>query len=50
MLDGRERAWTPAIDVGRDDGHLVVRAELSVVRHTAAAVLDGWTTATHDRC
>ena len=27
-LDGRERAWTPAIDVVRDDGHLVVRADL----------------------
>jgi HSP20 family protein len=27
-LDGHERAWTPAIDVVRDDGHLVVRADL----------------------
>ena len=27
-LDGRERAWTPAIDVVREDGHLVVRADL----------------------
>jgi HSP20 family protein len=26
-LDGRGRAWTPAIDVVRDDGHLVVRAD-----------------------
>ena len=26
-LDGRERAWTPAIDVVREDGHLVVRAD-----------------------
>jgi HSP20 family protein len=28
LLDGRERAWTPAIDVVREDGHLVVRADL----------------------
>jgi Hsp20/alpha crystallin family len=28
-LDGRERAWTPAIDVVRDDGDLVVRADLA---------------------
>jgi len=27
-LDGRERAWTPAVDVVRDNGHLVVRADL----------------------
>jgi HSP20 family protein len=27
-LDGRERAWTPAVDVVREDGHLVVRADL----------------------
>ena len=26
--DGRERVWTPAIDVVREDGHLVVRADL----------------------
>ncbi len=26
--DGRERAWTPAIDVVREDGRLVVRADL----------------------
>jgi HSP20 family protein len=25
---GRERAWTPAIDVVREDDHLVVRADL----------------------
>src|SRR6516225_2583323 len=31
-LDGRERAWTPAIDVVRDDGHLVVRAELPGIK------------------
>jgi HSP20 family protein len=31
-LDGRERAWTPAIDVVRDDGHLVVRADLPGIR------------------
>ena len=27
-LDGRERAWMPPIDVVREDGHLVVRADL----------------------
>ena len=27
-LDGHTRAWTPAIDVMRNDGHLVVRADL----------------------
>ncbi|MGZ4179834.1 MAG: Hsp20/alpha crystallin family protein [Solirubrobacteraceae bacterium] len=27
-LDGRERAWTPAIDVVREDGQLVVRADI----------------------
>ena len=27
-LDGGDRVWTPAIDVVRDDGHLVVRADL----------------------
>ena len=27
-LDGRERAWTPAIDVVRENGHLVVRADI----------------------
>jgi len=31
-LDGRERAWTPAIDVVRDDGHLVVRADLPGIK------------------
>jgi HSP20 family protein len=30
--DGRERAWTPAIDVVRDDGHLVVRADLPGIK------------------
>ena len=28
LLDGHERAWTPAIDVVREDGHLVLRADL----------------------
>ena len=27
-LDGHERAWTPAIDVVREDDHLVLRADL----------------------
>ena len=31
-LDGRERAWTPAIDVVRDNGHLVVRADLPGIK------------------
>jgi HSP20 family protein len=31
-LDGRGRAWTPAIDVVRDDGHLVVRADLPGIK------------------
>lgn len=31
-LDGRERAFTPAIDVVRDDGHLVLRADLPGVK------------------
>ncbi len=30
--DGRERAWTPAIDVVREDGHLVVHADLPGVK------------------
>jgi HSP20 family protein len=28
LIDGRERQWTPAIDVERDDGNLVVRADV----------------------
>jgi HSP20 family protein len=32
LLDGRERAWTPAIDVVRDDCHLVVRADLPGIK------------------
>ncbi len=31
-LDGRERAWTPAIDVVREDGHLVMRADLPGIK------------------
>ena len=31
-LDGHERAWTPAIDVVREDGHLVVRADLPGIK------------------
>jgi HSP20 family protein len=30
--DGRERAWSPAIDVVREDGHLVVHADLPGVK------------------
>jgi HSP20 family protein len=29
---GRERAWTPAIDIVREDGHLVVHADLPGVK------------------
>lgn len=28
FTDGRERAWTPAIDVMRDNGNLVLRADI----------------------
>jgi HSP20 family protein len=31
-VDGGERAWTPAIDVVRDDGHLVVHAEIPGIK------------------
>jgi HSP20 family protein len=31
-IDGRERAWTPAIDVVREDDHLVVHADLPGIR------------------
>ena len=30
--DGRTRAWTPSIDVMRDDGHLVMRADLPGIK------------------
>lgn len=31
-LDDRKRGWAPAIDVVRDDGHLVVRADLPGIK------------------
>ena len=31
-LDGRERAWTPAIDVVRENGNLVVRADIPGIK------------------
>ncbi len=31
-LDGHERAWTPAIDVVRQDGQLVVRADIPGIK------------------
>ena len=31
-LDGRERAWTPAIDVVRDNGNIVVRADIPGIK------------------
>ena len=30
--DGRERGWTPAIDVERDNGNLVVRADVPGIK------------------
>ena len=32
QFDGRERKWTPAVDVVRDDGNLVVHAELPGIK------------------
>ena len=32
LADGGERAWTPAIDVVRDDGNLVVRADVPGIK------------------
>jgi HSP20 family protein len=32
QLDGHERVWTPAIDVVRDNGNLVVHAELPGIK------------------
>ena len=31
-LDGHERAWTPAIDVVREDDHLVLRADFPGIK------------------
>ena len=31
-LDGHERAWTPAIDVVREEDHLVLRADLPGIK------------------
>ena len=31
-LDGRERTWTPAVDVVRENGHLVVRADIPGIK------------------
>ena len=31
-MDGRERAWTPAIDIVRENGHLVVRADIPGIK------------------
>ena len=31
-FDGRERPWTPPIDVVRDDGNLVIRADLPGIK------------------
>ena len=31
-LDGRERAWTPAVDVLRENGNLVVRADIPGIK------------------
>jgi len=32
LTDGRQRAWTPAIDVVRDNGNLVVRADVPGIK------------------
>ncbi len=32
LLDGREREWVPAIDVERDNGNLVVRADVPGIK------------------
>ena len=32
LTDGRERAWTPAIDVVRENGNLVVRADIPGIK------------------
>src|ERR1039457_6019234 len=32
LADGRERTWTPAIDVVRDNGNLVVRADIPGIK------------------
>ncbi len=32
LSSGRKRAWTPAIDVARDDGNLVIHAELPGIK------------------
>ena len=32
LTDGRERAWTPAIDIERDNGNLVVRADIPGIK------------------
>jgi HSP20 family protein len=32
QFDGHERVWTPAIDVVRDDGNLVIHAELPGIK------------------
>jgi HSP20 family protein len=32
LADGHEHGWTPAVDMLRDDGHLVVRAEVPGIK------------------
>ena len=32
FADGRERAWTPAVDVVRENGNLVVRADIPGIK------------------
>ena len=32
LIDGREREWTPAIDVVRDNGNIVVRADVPGIK------------------
>jgi len=37
-LDGHERVWRPGIDVVRNDGHLIVRADLPGIKPAAIKI------------
>jgi len=32
LVDGRERSWTPAVDIVRDNGNLVIRADVPGIK------------------
>jgi HSP20 family molecular chaperone IbpA len=38
LSETRERAWTPAIDLVRDDGNLLVRAEVPGIKPDEIAI------------